>query len=235
MRIIICAHITEQLRYMLPAGLTSLLIRGKPILLTEAIKWAESELMGTHAHHWPLTKLLDIGGVGRTPRLSGAHDAGQLEEEVPPIPCHVHAGNVVGGHCVGRGKTEAYFFPPVDVPPYNLSLGSVKTRLGLRSGVEKEEVLHSLQQFGQSDDLYTLLNQYEIKPWESWTIQEKVIHAPGPWPTFEIQLPQDDFHLLAWQLGEQIADRQFPEARATYHLRGLRDDQQLLNDCGLGS
>ena len=73
MRIIICAHITEQLRYMLPAGLTSLLIRGKPILLTEAIKWAESELMGTHAHHWPLTKLLDIGGVGRTPRLSGAH------------------------------------------------------------------------------------------------------------------------------------------------------------------
>ena len=67
-------------------------------------------------------------------------DAGQLEEEVPPIPCHVHAGNVVGGHCVGHGKTEAYFFPPVDVPPYNLSLGSVKTRLGLRSGVEKEEV-----------------------------------------------------------------------------------------------
>ena len=55
------------------AGLTSLLIRGKPILLTEAIKWAESELMGSHAHNWPLTKLLDIGGVRRAPRLTGTH------------------------------------------------------------------------------------------------------------------------------------------------------------------
>lgn len=52
-------------------GITSLLIRGKPVRLTEALKWAESELMGCHAHHWPLTKLLDIGGVARSPSLTG--------------------------------------------------------------------------------------------------------------------------------------------------------------------
>lgn len=51
----------------------------------------------------------------------------------------------------------------------------------------------------------------------------------GPWPTFEVQLPQDDFHLLAWQLGEQIAKRELPEAVETYHLRGLRDDEQLFD------
>ena len=63
------------------------------------------------------------------------------EEEVPPIPCHVHSGDVVGGRCVGHGKTEAYFFPPLNVPPYNLELDAVKTRLGLRPGTTKDQVL----------------------------------------------------------------------------------------------
>ena len=137
--------------------------------------------------------------------------------EVPPVPCHVHAGEVKEGCCEGHGKTEAYFFPPVDVPPYNLTLGPVKTRLGLRPDVTREQVssvnrqmardlpssfpeyksccsstLHSelllpsflqvlaaLSQFGQTDDLYSLLNEYEIKPWETWTIEQKIVHAPG--------------------------------------------------------
>lgn len=61
--------------------------------------------------------------------------------EVPPIPCHVHCGEVVNGRCgCGQGKTEAYFFPPLDVPPYNLQLGPVKTRLGLQSHITREEV-----------------------------------------------------------------------------------------------
>ena len=36
-----------------------------------------------------------------------------------------------------------------------------------------------MEEFGKSDDLYTLLHEYEIKPWETWAIEEKVIHAPG--------------------------------------------------------
>ena len=51
---------------------------------------------------------------------------------------------------------------------------------------------------------------------------------PGPWPTFEIQLPQDDFHLLAWQLGEQIPTADLPTSRTTYHLRGLESEETLL-------
>ncbi len=62
------------------------------------------------------------------------------DPEAPPIPCHVHAGDVHDGKCVGHGKTEAYFFPPLDVFPYNLQLGRVKTRLGLKPGVTKEQV-----------------------------------------------------------------------------------------------
>lgn len=132
----------------------------------------------------------------------------------------MHAGEVKEGHCVGHGKTEAYFFPPVDVPPYNLTLGPVKTRLGLRPNVTREQVslvnrqmdsflispfsrvqillqlfttlslsepfppsflqvLAALSQFGQTDDLYSLLNEYEIRPWETWTIEQKIVHAPG--------------------------------------------------------
>ena len=41
------------------------------------------------------------------------------------------------------------------------------------------QVLNGLRQFGCYDDLYSLLNEYEIKPWETWTIEEKTIHAPG--------------------------------------------------------
>lgn len=45
--------------------------------------------------------------------------SGLAEAEVPPIPCHIHSGNVVNGKLVGPGKLEAYFFPPlVDVEPY---------------------------------------------------------------------------------------------------------------------
>lgn len=61
--------------------------------------------------------------------------------EVPPIPCHVHAGDVQNGSCVGHGKTEAHFFPPLDVPPYNMELSPVKTRLGLKPDITKEQVL----------------------------------------------------------------------------------------------
>ena len=99
---------------------------------------------------------------------------------------------------MGHGKTEAYFFPPLNVPPYNLDLHSVKTRLGLKPSTSKEQVspacsllyhathscylhkvLECLKCFGTSDDLYTLLEEYPIRPWESWTIEEKIIHAPG--------------------------------------------------------
>ena len=69
------AHLACELVHALPhshiysfpllAGVTSLLIRGNPVLFTEALKWAESELMGSHAHQWPLTKVLDIGGVAK--------------------------------------------------------------------------------------------------------------------------------------------------------------------------
>ena len=41
------------------------------------------------------------------------------------------------------------------------------------------KMLKCLKQFGKSDDLYKLLEEYPIRPWESWTIEEKIIHAPG--------------------------------------------------------
>jgi len=71
-------------------------------------------------------------------------------------------------------------------------------------GVSKEEVREALDRFGRDDSLYGLMKVYSIKPNTSWTIQPGMIHAPGPWPTFEIQRPQDDAHILAWKLGQPI-------------------------------
>ena len=58
--------------FLLPVleGITSLLVRGRAVLLTEALREAGSTLMGDHAHLWPLTKVLDIGGVAKSPRLT---------------------------------------------------------------------------------------------------------------------------------------------------------------------
>ena len=50
----------------------------------------------------------------------------------------------------------------------------------------------------------------------------------GPWPTFEIQLPQDDFNLLAWILGEQLAPQERTDNRHTYQLRGVQNEEELL-------
>jgi hypothetical protein len=85
---------------------------------------------------------------------------------------------------VGPGKLEAYFYPPIDVPPYNMVLPKpAVTRLGVRHEVPKDTVLTAMQEFGQNDSLYGLLNTFHVAPFEGWTIDTGVIHAPGPYPT----------------------------------------------------
>ena len=215
-------------------GLTSLIVEGGSVLLRDALKVAEQELMGQFSAHWPLTKLLDIGGPRRapiySPGLVRTLSLSQEEQEVPPIPCHVHAGKVVQGHLCGHGKTEAYFFPPLNVPPYNLDPGQVKTRLGIKPDIPKEHVLENLRLFGCHDDLYTCLNMYDIHPWETWHIEEKVVHAPGPWLTFEIQRPQDDFNFLAWQLGSPLPEERLGHTKESLQLRGLESEVALLEE-----
>ena len=56
------------------AGLTSLLICGRRVLLTSALEVAEAELMGRYASCWPLTKVLDIGGTERSPKYTATVD-----------------------------------------------------------------------------------------------------------------------------------------------------------------
>lgn len=167
-------------------------------------KSIEFLLFGPYGKHWPLTKVLDIGGVAYLPSF-----AKEGEEEVPPIPAHVHPGYQKNGVCcMHEGKLEAYFFPPVDETTVYAgkvaNADKVITRLGLRPEITKDQVRSALDGFGQNDDLYSLMNVYPIEPNTSWTIQPGTIHAPGPWPTFEIQRAQDDAHLLSWKLGQPI-------------------------------
>ena len=61
---------------------------------------------------------------------------------------HIVHGPSLGS---GPGKLEAYFFPPLHVPPYNLELRDVKTRLALKETVTQEDVLRALGRFAVDD------------------------------------------------------------------------------------
>lgn len=186
-------------------------------------------LFGPYSKSWPLTKVLDIGGVPHQPSFA---KEGKLE--VPPIPAHVHPGYVQNGACrMQEGKLEAYFFPPVD--DSTVYAGSIPeseqviTRLGLMPGVTKEQVRAALDKFGVDDELYSLLQVYRIEANTGWTIQPGILHAPGPWPTFEIQRAQDDAHILAWKLGQPVKDgEELSKIWASNFKKGLRDADDVM-------
>jgi hypothetical protein len=194
-------------------GLTALrLSDGSSITLLESVDIAGDALFGKSRGNWPLTKILDIGGNARKTSFNTL--------EAPPIPPHVHSGEIKEGNVVPPGKVEAYFFPPLDVPPYNKKMGKAITRLGLKKGVSKEDITNRLKNFGKDDSMYELLQEYEVQPYTGWTILAGTIHSPGPWLTFEIQFPQDDFNLAAWRLGEKLTEQK--QRAAAYYEQGLR-------------
>ena len=197
------------------------------VLFTDILRVAESEILGSHSHAWPLIKVLDIGGAAVTPNFTSSSSSTVYDapEEVPPIPAHVHSGYICDGRCCGHGKLEAYFFPPLAENHANVH---AKTRLGIKPGTSPETLMRCMQCFGQDDSFYTHLNEFTVEPFTGWTIACGVVHAPGPYLTFEVQLPQDDGNLLAWQLGQQINDpleREREKQRSM--LRGASNERAL--------
>lgn len=204
-------------------GLSFVFVDNQKILFKQAVEIATKDMMGAYTHYWPLTKILDIGGDPVKTSFSEI-------KEVPPIPCHVHSGNIINGKAVGPGKLEAYFFPRVHVPPYNTNFGKTITRLGLKPIVTKEEFTEKLKEFGKSDAIYDLCNIFEIRAYDGWTILPGTIHAPGPWTTFEIQRPQDDFNLAGWQLGQRFSENELREKKQSLQLRGLKDEEAFVEE-----
>jgi hypothetical protein len=203
-------------------GITELILgNGALCSLPDAASSNTEQLFGAGFERWPLIKVLDIGGEAVIPSFS-------CESEVPPIPPHVHSGRVVNGRILAPGKLEAYFFPPLDVSPYQISMGSVKTRLGLKPGVTKAEFVRAVGEFGRSDAMYALLREYDIQPYDGWTIYPRIIHSPGPWVTLEIQTPQDDYNLAAWRLGVRLDGAECKAEFEDSVLRGLSNADDLL-------
>jgi hypothetical protein len=202
--------------------------------LKKAVQLCENELLGEYKSRWPLTKILDIGGTPVNPQFRDRVG----EPEVPPIPCHIHSGYTSRDSVTGElkitgkpGKMEAYFFPPLDMTPYNrTSTANIKTRLGLKPYITKQDVLHKLKMFGIDDSFYDILSEYEIKPFDGWTILPGVLHAPGPYLTFEVQYAQDDFHFASWKLGNRIFDAsKRNKLKHSLQLRGLSDEQEFID------
>ena len=95
-------------------GLTLVRIQDRWITLLEAVETSEKEILGDYRKHWPLTKILDIGGKQVTPSFPCEC------QESPGIPCHVHSGILAHDengkpYMKGPGKLEAYFFPPLNL------------------------------------------------------------------------------------------------------------------------
>jgi hypothetical protein len=204
-------------------GLTEIVLEGGATCsFREAIESCGEALLGDCApERWPLIKVLDIGGDPVSPDF---HEG----VETPPIPPHVHPGPIVDGAPAPPGKVEAYFFPSGGRAPSDAGGEPVITRLGLRPGVGPDELGRAVSRFGRSDEAYSLLEPYPVRQGEGWMIPHGVVHSPGPWITIEIQTPQDDYNLLAWQLGARLAE---PELSARFQdsvLRGLPDVEALL-------
>ncbi|MCR4333504.1 MAG: hypothetical protein NUV60_00565 [Patescibacteria group bacterium] len=200
-------------------GLTKIKIFEEEVPLADLRHVAESLLFGEYAARWPLTKILDIGGKEVATSFGTT--------EIPPIPVHVHGGNIVHGSVNKPGKSEAYFFPPTDIPPYNKKL-SVITRIGLKEGVTKEDIKQRLHSFGKDDSMYELLNEFPILPNTGWTVPEGVLHAPGPYLTFEVQLPQDDYNNGSWRLGERLSEKEREKKYEEHVLRGLPSEDDFI-------
>jgi hypothetical protein len=189
-------------------GLTMINILGEEVSLKDLKTLAPEILFGKYAGKWPLTKILDIGGKPIKTSFGTI--------ETPPILAHVH-----------RRKTEAYYFPPTNIPPYNRTI-SAKTRIALKNGVTKDDAKKGLAEFGRSDLMYTLFAEYDIRPMSGWTIPEGVLHAPGPYITFEIQRPMDDNNLASWRLGEKLSEAERKSKYQSEVLHGVKDEDELL-------
>ena len=89
------------------------------------------------------------------------------------------------------GKAEAQFFPPCVGES-----SSVITRMGFRKGTTKEILKNAMKNFGKSDDVYEIMNSYEMKENECWMVRPGFVHAPGPKLTIEIQRAQGNSDYL---------------------------------------
>jgi len=204
---------------------------GEFIKFNEALDLASDLLLGEcPKNKWPLTKILDIGGEPTTP--SFAQRLTNAKREIPGIPCHVHSGQIIEGHIRGPGKAEAYFFPPLNVSPYNNDLVQkehVITRLGFLPSISKDQFAAGLLKYGADDEVYNYMNIYDINAYDGWYTPERTIHAPGPYTTFEIQLPQDDFNLACCQLGRRLCIRDQIVERQSLQLKGLKDERDFID------
>jgi len=191
-------------------GLTKIKIFEEEVFFVDLKKIAKTMLFGDFGDSWPLTKILDIGGIPVETSFG--------TKETPPIPVHLHPR-----------KTEAYFFPPTKLPPYNKTITAI-TRIGLKGNVTKENFKEKLNEFGRSDSMYTLLNEFTIEPMTGWTVPEKILHAPGPYITFEIQRPQDDYNMASWKLSERLDDTSRKKKYEEQVLRGLKNEDEYIDN-----
>lgn len=103
--------------------------------------------------------------------------------------------------------------------------------MGFKPGVTRDQIAAAIAKFGKSDEIYDLMKSYTVYENETWMVRPGFVHAPGPKVTIEIQLAQDDFNFLGYQLGQRLDDDEVEKTVQELHLRGLKDTNDFLTQC----
>ena len=106
-----------------------------------------------------------------------------------PLFHHLHLGFDAAAAVRRLGKPEAYYFPP----EMNNYAGTFPaTYFGFDPDVSKEEVMERLMMYEKGDNRITELSRaYRIQLGTGWYTPPGVIHAPGPYLTYEPQWNSD--------------------------------------------
>ncbi len=145
------------------------------VLLKDAIEYAKGEIIGQKLWDkykcWPMySKFFDNLG---------------------PLPHHIHHNDEFAARVSQKGKPEMYFFPS----QLNNYGGEYPfTFFGINTGVTKEEVRKSLENFSKGDNkLLDLSRAYKLTLDTGWDVPPGLLHAPGSLCTYEPQFASDVF------------------------------------------
>jgi len=159
-------------------GLSYIDVRGKRVLLKEAIETMGDQFLGADV-------MSTYGGWNLLCKFF---------DNLGPIPHHMHQMDEDAARVGRKGKPEAYYFPP----QYNFKGNNFPyTFMGLEPGTSKDDVRRCLERWNEGDNgILDFSKAYRLKPGTGWQINAGILHAPGSLVTYEPQVNCDVFGMF---------------------------------------
>ncbi len=107
-------------------------------------------------------------------------------DNMEPIPLHLHIEEKFAKRIGQEGKPESYYFPPqLNYLGNNFPF----TFFGLEPGTTREDIRKCLEKWDSGDNgILDFSKAYRLKPGTGWLLPGGILHAPGSFVTFEVQV-----------------------------------------------